>query len=71
MIRDRLVMGIRDKAISEKLQLEADLTLERANVMLRHREAVHEQQQVLKEAMNSSVTITPDASTHRRGNHYK
>ena len=53
MIRDRLVVGIRDKAISEILQLEAGLTLERAKVMLRQREAVHEQQQVLKGAMNS------------------
>lgn len=27
MIRDRLVVGIRDNALSEKLQLEAKLTL--------------------------------------------
>ena len=32
MIRDHLMVGIRDKAISEKQQLEADLTLERAKV---------------------------------------
>ena len=30
MIRDRIVVGLRDKALSEKLQLESDLTLEKA-----------------------------------------
>ena len=30
MIRDRIVMGVRDSILSEKLQLEADLTLEKA-----------------------------------------
>ncbi len=29
MIRDRLVVGIRDKKVSQQLQLDADLTLER------------------------------------------
>ena len=30
MIRDRIVVGLRDKALSEKLQLESDLALEKA-----------------------------------------
>ena len=30
LIRDRIVVGIRDKALSEKLKLEANLTLEKA-----------------------------------------
>ena len=30
LIRDRIIVGIRDKALSEKLQLEADLTLEKS-----------------------------------------
>ena len=30
MIRDRLVVGIRDTVLSEKLQLDAELTLEKA-----------------------------------------
>ena len=49
MIRDRLVIGIRDEALSEKLQLDAGLTLEKAKKLICQREAVHEQQQVLKE----------------------
>ena len=40
MIRDRLVVGIRDTALSEKLQLDAELTLEKAKKSIRQREAV-------------------------------
>ena len=40
MIRDRIVVGIRDEAMSQKLQLDADLTLESAKKMVRQREAV-------------------------------
>ena len=48
MIRDRLVVGIRDSALSERLQLDADLTLDKAKKQIRQREAVQEQQLVLK-----------------------
>ena len=47
MIRDRLVVGIRDNALSERLQMNADLTLERAMKLIRQSEAVHEQQALL------------------------
>ena len=49
MIRDRLVVGIRDEVLSERLQLDPDLTLEKTKKMVRQCEAVHEQQLVLKE----------------------
>ena len=45
MIRDRIVIGILDKALSKRLQLE---TLEKAARMVRQSESVGEQQQVLK-----------------------
>ena len=48
MIRDRLVVGIRDSALSECLQLDATLTLEKAKTAIRQKEAVHEQQDFLK-----------------------
>lgn len=48
MISDRLVVGIRDTALSEKLQMDPKLTLESAKKAIRQREAVHEQQQTLK-----------------------
>ena len=48
IIRDRLVVGIRDTAMSEMLQLDAELTLEKAKTTIRQREAVKEQQSILK-----------------------
>ena len=47
MIRDRLVVGIRDSSLSERLQLDSDLTLEKAKKAIRQREAVKEQQREL------------------------
>ena len=44
MIRDRIVVGIRDEAMFQKLQLDADLTLESAKKMVRQREAVRDHQ---------------------------
>lgn len=37
MIRDRLVIGIWDTSLSEHLQLDADLTLEKAKKAIRQR----------------------------------
>lgn len=42
-IRDRLVVGIRDKELSRKLQLMSDLTLKRAVLMVRQAEEVAQQ----------------------------
>ena len=47
MIRDRLVVGIRNNALSERLQMNAGLNLEKAMQMIRQSEAVHEQQILL------------------------
>ena len=49
MICDRLVVGIRDTALSEQLQIDPDLTLDKAKKKIRQCEAVHEQQRELKE----------------------
>ena len=58
MIRDRLVVGIRNSAFSEKLQTDAVLPLESAKKAIRQREAIHEQQQALK----ADVKATSDSS---------
>ena len=47
LIRDRLVVGIRDCALSECLQLEADLTLDKVKKLIRQREAVRVHQDFL------------------------
>ena len=48
MLRDRLVVGIRDVAMSQKLQMDAELTLEKAKKAIRQKEAVYEQQRELQ-----------------------
>lgn len=64
MIRDRLVVGIRDTTLSEKLQLDAALTLESAKKAIRQREAVHQQQLSLK----GDSTADLDVITRKKQN---
>ena len=74
MIRDRLVVGIRDTSLSERLQIDADLTLEKAKKAIRQREAVQEHQQVLKGAEDPSLEAVHSSGDRskrrdqRRGN---
>ena len=56
LIRDRLVVGIRDSALYERLQLNPDLDLEKAKKCIRQRESVHEQQTVLN-GMGAGPTL--------------
>ena len=55
LIRDRLVDGIRDKELSEQLQLIANLMLDGAKKKIRQREAVQAQQKELKVAEATSA----------------
>ena len=57
LIRDRLVVGIRDQALSERLQMEPDLTLDKAKRLIRQRDAVKEQQQALKLPIKEESTL--------------
>ena len=57
MIRDRLVVGIHDKKLSEKLQLDADLTLEKAVTSVRQSEMVHQQQSLLHGEETKQIPI--------------
>jgi hypothetical protein len=57
MIRDRIVVGIRDLALSERLQLDADLTLDKAKTMVRQRVAVHQQQELLKKDFKEETSV--------------
>ena len=49
MIRDRLVVGIQDISLSEHMQMDADLTLEKAKKLVRQREAVKEHKELLSD----------------------
>lgn len=48
LIRDRLVVGLNDIRLSERMQLDKDLTLEKAIDMARQTEAVKQQQSNLR-----------------------
>ena len=47
LIRDRIDVGILDKNLSERLQLESDLTLSKAINTVRQKDAVKEQQTLM------------------------
>ena len=48
MVRDRIVVGLLDEAPSEKLQLDARLTMETAVTATRQSEGVHKLQSVVR-----------------------
>ena len=48
LLRDRLFVGIRDQELSNKLQLDPDLTLEKTKKTIRQKEAVKEQRYILQ-----------------------
>ena len=54
MIRDRIVVGLLDDGLSEKMQLDPNLTLERAVSMARQSEAVHKQQGIVRGTSHKS-----------------
>ncbi|XP_061167955.1 uncharacterized protein K02A2.6-like [Saccostrea echinata] len=53
MIRDRIVVGIRDSKLSEKLQLNPQLKLEEAVNQARQKEAVQKQQAIVRNELSS------------------
>ena len=53
-IRDRLVVGMKDKKLSEHLQFDAELTLQTVVNKLKHSEAVKAQQPLLAESAHTS-----------------
>ncbi|KAL5016990.1 hypothetical protein ScPMuIL_006579 [Solemya velum] len=72
MIRDRIVVGIRDSKMSEKLQLDPNLTLEKAVAQVRQREAVQKQQSVVRdESGTTSVDAIHKGRNNRQGHFAK
>ena len=55
LIRDRIVVGLADKNLSETLQLEADLTLEKAKTQARQKELIDQQQEILRQKCDSNT----------------
>ena len=68
MICDRIVVGIRDSTLSERLQMDETLTLDKAKKMVRQREAVKEQQNVLKQGEETSLDFVKSDNRNTRIN---
>ncbi|KAL7881030.1 hypothetical protein SRHO_G00032840 [Serrasalmus rhombeus] len=57
LIRDRIVVGILDSRLSERLQLDAELTLEKAITQVKQSAAVKKQQPVLRGAESTAGQV--------------
>ena len=70
MIRDRIVVGLQDAILSEKLQLEPDLTLESAISKVRQSEMIKQQQPTVRgtEQKVEAIRNKKSANFRRRGN---
>ena len=70
MICGRLVIGIHDKQLSERLQMEHGLNLQQAETMVRQRAAVQEQQYALKHPGHTKLQMDAvrkgHTSTHKQ-----
>ena len=67
MLRDRLVIGIKDTALSEKLQMDVKLTLEDKKKTIRQKETVHEQHLQLQADGSRDKPIVLDQVHSSRG----
>ena len=68
LLRDRLVVGVRNTKVSERLQMKADLTLEEAKKTIRQSEAVREHTQQLNAADHKDVEEVRNSRPQRTRN---
>ena len=67
LIRDRIVVGIRDKNLSERLQLESELTLSKAINAVRQKVVVKKQQNLMSfKAFSAQPTFDAVKSSKQR-----
>ena len=67
LIRDKIVVGLKDKKLSEKLQLDSKLTLEKAVTQARQSEAVKKQQGILQGTQPDPPSANVDQISKKRG----
>ena len=71
MIRDRIVVGIRDCSLSERLQMDPDFTLEKAKQIVRQREAVQKQRTILNHGERLAEMMVSYVNTDRRSSSHR
>ena len=69
MIRDRIIVGIRNARLSEKLQLDSELTLEKAVTQVRQAEAIKLQQPLLRGGSSTKPDTSVGAVLKGRSGH--
>ena len=67
LIRDRIVVGLKDKKLSEKLQLDSKLTLQNAVTQARQSETVKKQQDILQGTQPDPPSANVDQILKKRG----
>ena len=71
LIRDRIVVGIRNQSMSEKMQLDKTLTLEKAARMARESKAVRKQQPQLSKGDKKEVEVIRRNTSRDRTSAYQ
>ena len=72
MVRDRIVVGIQDLSLSQKLQMEASLTLEQATKMVCESEAIKKQQKTIRDKPEYAAELDSIHQKQRNKNwHHK
>ena len=66
MIRDRIVVGIKDANLSVKMQLDPDLTLKKATDMARQSESVRKQQSLVRNDLCDSTVDAVKTKTRNQ-----
>jgi hypothetical protein len=66
MIRDRIVVGIKDANLSVKMQLDPDLTLKKATNMARQSESVRKQQSLVRNDLCDSTVDAVQTKTRNQ-----
>ena len=66
LLRSRIVVGIRDTALSEHLQLDPDLTLEKATRMVRQKEVVKQHNTQLKAGTKDDPIVVEEVNSSRQ-----
>ena len=57
LIRDRIVVGIKDPRVSERMQLDSQLTLSSAMELVKHKERIQSQQDIIRHDMKKQLTV--------------
>ena len=67
MLRDRIVVGIQDQALSQRMQMDPELTLEKAKTFTRQKEAIREQQLMLESTTKTTTSVDQVQRLHQKG----